>query len=86
MAGKTDGQSRVWFEYVLTSGRFSAWPVCWQGWAASIALIVGPLAAGAALLRTFPDIPPAALIIGVMAVSFGTVFPLAYFKGRPAKR
>ena len=83
-----DGGDRpdAWFEYVLTAGRFSAWPIRWQGWAAMIILIAAPIAGSLALSRALPDAPRALLVLGSLALCFSTLFPLAYFKGRPAKR
>ncbi|AAK22222.1 hypothetical protein EIB18_01190 [Caulobacter vibrioides] len=75
----------VWFEYVLTAGRFSAWPIRWQGWLATALLIVGPITGMMAIAKLAPGVPPFVLVLGAMTVCFGTVFPLAYFKGRPAK-
>ena len=78
--------SDVWFEYVLTTGRFTAWPIRWQGWVATIVLIAGPLGGMMALTKALPRVPSIVFLIGAFVLCFGTVFPLAYFKGRPSKR
>lgn len=79
-------KSDVWFEYVLTAGRFTAWPVRWQGWAAMIVLIAGPAWGMMALTKALPRVPGIVFLIGAFVLCFGTIFPLAYFKGRPSKR
>lgn len=79
-------KSDVWFEYVRTTGRYTAWPVRWQGWAAMIVTLVGPIAGAVALSKAFPQLPPMPVGLSGMALALGTFFPLTYFKGRPAKR
>ncbi|WP_236634273.1 hypothetical protein [Caulobacter sp. X] len=71
---------------MLTAGRFTAWPVRWQGWAAMIVLIAGPLAGMMVLTKALPRVPSIVFLIGAFVLCFGTIFPLAYFKGRPSKR
>jgi hypothetical protein len=86
VAARESDKTKVWFEYVRTSGRFRAWPICWRGWLAMIVLIVGPTAGAVLLAKALPGVPSGLFVFGALALCFGTIFPLAYFKGRPAKR
>lgn len=79
-------EAEVWFEYVRTTGRFSAWPICWQGWLAMIVLIIGPTVGAVLLAKALPSVPSGLFVFGALALCFGAIFPLAYVKGRPAKR
>ena len=86
MAARESDKTTVWVEYVRTTGRFSARPICWQGWLALIGLIIGPTAGAVLLAKALPSVPSGLFVLGALALCFGTIFPLAYFKGRPAKR
>ncbi len=86
MAPRETDKNKVWFEYVRTGGRFTAWPICWQGWLAMIVLIVGPTVGAMLLAKALPSVPSGMFLLGAFALCFGAIFPLAYFKGRPAKR
>jgi hypothetical protein len=86
MAPRGSDKSKVWFEYVRTTGRFTAWPIRWQGWAAMIVLIAGPTGGAVMLAKALPGVPSGLFVFGALALCFGAIFPMAYFKGRPAKR
>lgn len=81
-AQRDSEKSDAWFEYVVAGSRFSAWPIRWQGWLAFVVLLVGPLTAMMVLIKALPQVPSAVFGLGAMALVFGTLFPLAYFKGR----
>lgn len=86
VAARESDKTKVWFEYVRTTGRYTAWPICWQGWVAMIVLIPGPILGAVALSKVFPQVPPMMFGLSGMALCFATFFPLTYFKGRPSKR
>lgn len=85
-SSRSEPDAGVWFEYAHTAGRFTAWPIRWQGWAAMLVLICGPVVGAVLIGKRAPDTPPLLIVMGALALCFGTIFPLAYFKGRPAKR
>ncbi len=85
MKRSMDRGADAWFEYTLVAGRFSALPIRWQGWVAAVLLIVGPLLAMIWLTRMFQDVPNFVFVLASLAVTFSTLFPLAYVKGRPRR-
>lgn len=72
-AAREQGRQGEWFEYAVTVGRFTAWPIHPLGWLALMACVAVPIVLGLAVVRPLLRIN---LFLGVGCMVATTLLPL----------